>query len=711
MNLMLSINSVKKSISGKVYYTAAIWMFALTSVYSIVAGLLLSCSIGDVLLNILFQFFLMTVPGLAVTASLFKEKKDPIFIACLSYAFGYAIIILEYFSAMLFGREYSLPTALLVFVLSCCLLWWKKSDLKKIRFDEKVPAVYLVIFFILLVASFFCFSAKNGGVNLLEVTSISTDNQFWLSNASALSITFRPESPRMSGTYLYYYFFSCLPLAFQSNVTGMSVYSLGTVFYALPKSLLLFGGVYAVLTGLRVSKKSVIFGLITCLFTTGIEALTLFTVVTHMMLVPFGYDVGIGCCCWMLYFVIEQYHKKDFDYKLCIVAVLFMFTATGTKAPAAMTFMIAAGIICFGWFFGKEYKKAFGYGISFLFAFVSVMFTFVLPISSFFASSSSSGALPSGGFHPFQILIYNNVSSSFYYSSFYNTAPRLIALITMSVLFLLSDPLPVFFELVGVCHLAKWKKARNSVFLGLAISVMIGLFMGLFWKHDDKSNMYYAMTARVLAILFGVCLFDKEISDIKLVPSRNFSSLLSVILCFQVFLFSFVGYNEGCLRSMYRGARIIVDAYTDNVGDFEYFNYYYSSINRDKVEALEWIRQNTDKDSHIATNESLSVNSVESSIYSSSLSKYMYTPVFSERITYMEGCAYTRNPKSQEEVFRRADLLTKMYQNDQDALLQLKKEGVDYIVCNRREFPFFNPPSEYVVFVYRNKSISIYKLK
>ena len=81
-------DTIKNRLTDNSVISVAAWMFILTTVYSVVAGILLLCPAQDVLLNIAFQFFLMIVPGLAVTVTLFKEKHNPLFVACLSYAFG-----------------------------------------------------------------------------------------------------------------------------------------------------------------------------------------------------------------------------------------------------------------------------------------------------------------------------------------------------------------------------------------------------------------------------------------------------------------------------------------------------------------------------------------------------------------------------------------------------------------------------------------------
>lgn len=697
------INNVKKRLFDKSIISVAAWMFVMTTVYSVVAGILLLCPAQDVILNILFQFFLMTVPGLTVTVTLFKEKHDPLFASFLSYAFGYVIIIIEYFVSMPLGRQYCLLTALLVFALSCILLWIKRDVLKTDHLNEKIPLGYLIVFLVLLVSAFFSFSAKVGGAENVQIISMMPDNQFWLGNASALSISFPPVNTRLAGYAFRYHYFSSIPIAFQANATGMSVYSVATVYYALPKSLLLFGGVYAVLSSLKLNTKSIVFAMLAIIFTTGIEVLNYQTLVYHMMLQPFGYDVAIGCSCWMLYFVVEQYHKKVFDCKLCACAIIFMATACGSKSPIAAIFMIAAGIICFGWLFGKEYIKAFSYGLGLLAAFALVIVTIVI-------NPSTTTNTTTGGFSPHQLFYYNSVLRSLYSTSLCKMQPKFLILPTVVCIYLMADPLPTFFGIVGIFHIAKWKKARNAVYLGFAVSVLVGVCMGLLWEHAGKSNLYYAMTARVLAIIFGACLFDKELAKAKPILSRNFASLLSVMLCFQMFLFFFVGFDEGCFKSMCRGIHKLSDVYTNNVcSDFVASHYYepqcvnYTDI--DKVEALNWIRKNTDKESVIATHDSVAVNP------NFSMQNYMYSPIFSERICYMEGCIYMRSGKAHEDVLRRTDLLYRMYRNDKEALLQLKEEGVDYIVCDRSEYPLFNPTPKYATMVFRNGRISVYKIK
>ncbi len=694
MTSPFSLRYVKTRLTEKSFLSVILWMLILHAGYSVTAGILMRCPAQDVLLNLFFQFFLMTLPGLAVTSVFYHDQHDPVLTATMSYAWGYVIIILEYLVAMPLGRGFLLPVALLVSALSCVALWKNRTEIMTPYPEQKIHAAYLLVFAAVVIVAFLAYSAKNGGAWMANSTFIVTDNAFWLNNTSALSVSFPPANPRLSGTVIKYYYFSNIPIAFQSNALGMSGYSVGTVYYAFPKSLLLFGGVYAVLNSLRLSKKSILFGLIAIIFSTGIEAINVVNNTSHLMAVPFGYDIGIGCCCWTLYFVIKQYHSKDFRYELCIGAVTFMAAAYGTKAPSALLFMIAAGIICFGWLFGKEYKKAFSYGIGLLAAFAIIMMVFV-------NDPTPGNSTRIGGFTPSQLLNYSELPS-FIYSNFISKMfPSFLAYPSMVFLFLMADPLPFFFSTVGILQIIKRKKARSPLYLGFAISITIGMFMGLFWCHFGKSNMYYSMAARILAILFGMCLFDREISKAKPVPSRSIAGLISVTLCMQVFLFFFVGFDDGCLINMCKGAKKIYTLYSHSDSSRPIDS---EKISHDTVEALDWIRTNTEKDSIIATDDSVSENPDPLK------AKYMYSSIFSERIIYMEGYIYFHYEETIKEVSRRNNLLLNMYHNDTDSLIQLGKEDVDYILCHHSSFPDFNPDEEYAEKVYSNDSADVYRI-
>lgn len=685
---------MKKAVREKSLFSVGVWMLILNTAYSLLAGLLLMSPLYEILLNIFFQFFLMTVPGLAVTALFFGEKRDPLLTGVMSYAWGYVIIIAEYLMAMPLGRWLSLPVSLLVFLLSCAVLWKKRTEILTPYPDQKIPKGIVIVFFAVLIVSFFCFSAKNGGAFHASASFMITDNATWFNNASSLSVSLLPGNPRLSGYPLRYYYFSCIPLAFQGNALGMRIYSLGTVFYALPKTLLLTGGIYAVLSSLKLNKKSIVFGMVAIAFSTGIELITVQTYVSHMMEMPFGFDVGIGCACWMLYYIIEQYRRPAFRAELCAGCVIFMAAATGTKAPAAMIFIVAAGIICFGWLFGREYKKAFSFGLGLLAAFITVMMVFVY--------EDPSDSVRMGGFAPTQLLWYSYLTSFIYNNFIINIFPSFLAYPTMVLLQLLADPLMFFFGMTGILRIVKWKKARNSIYLGFAVSIVFGMFMGLFWAHAGTSNMYYSMTARVLSVLFGVCLYDKEFSQLKPLPARSIAGILSVILFFEMYIFFFIGYGDGCFLDMCKGAKRIITVHSQGVSENTADT---GKISRAAIEALDWIRGNTDKDSIIATSASVTKEQ------GNNKDAYMYSSIFTERIIYMEGFHYVQEPKMLKEVHRRLDLLYDMYHNDTDALRQIKSEGVDYIVCNVDDFPEFQPDGQLVERVFSNGCTDVYRIR
>ncbi len=117
------------------------------------------------------------------------------------------------------------------------------------------------------------------------------------------------------------------------------------------------------------------------------------------------------------------------------------------------------------------------------------------------------------------------------------------------------------------------------------------------------------------------------------------------------------------------------------------------------VEALNWIRENTDLDSLIMTDKAVIMEYPE----------YYYYGIFCERQQYLEGTAMlgTNRENVNAEVARRKEIITNVYANEDGAIETAIGEGVDYIVQTTDVTPDFKYDDKLLELVKSTETMNI----
>jgi hypothetical protein len=125
-----------------------------------------------------------------------------------------------------------------------------------------------------------------------------------------------------------------------------------------------------------------------------------------------------------------------------------------------------------------------------------------------------------------------------------------------------------------------------------------------------------------------------------------------------------------------------------------------SSIQGSDLEAMQWIRKNTPMECLIVSDRGVVCE----------LPAYMYYGTFSERQMYLEGDIYLYSTYKSERA-RRKELIEHVYHNDEDAILTLRNEGVDFIIQTKWITTDFLPSANLCSNVFSNETVNIWKIR
>lgn len=650
----------------------------------------------------LFQTLGIFVPGVALYLILMGSGRNSVIsFFCMSYAFGYALVVLAYFPAAFLGLN-KISVLSVQAVLTLCgiiVIARKKADIDLLK-PEGADAPFAVVFISFLVLTFLAY----GGNYPLPGSSkpdinYHADALYWVENSIALTKQFPPQELRMSGSTLFYHYFASVYVAFANMVTGIDCFSLSYSLYPLGKCLIVFGGFYELARSFFPERKKRIFFTAALLFSTGFENYTIANYVAHILTLPFGFDLGFAFGAYFLAFLLKQSNpirdsinteiirRKREDGtlpadavfvpvaengKTAVASALSILMCSGHKAPVALIFLVFAGLLCIRWLFKKETGKALRNGLAALLCFAAVM---IVCVGVFNGAESRVNA---GGFSHVATLRATPLFSSYEevalnrsgVSGIMKTA--FLYIFQMGKLVILINPLILFLFVHGIADVIK-RRTFDYIDLTLILTLGAGLFMGLFNAQEGVSQLYYTLTSYIPGLMFGIRHMKVYLAHADPDKRNLTAGIASGLLLMQIMLFMGPG---GALEAGWKGffnANSI--RYHPDQSD-EPASY---SLQLSDYEALKWIRDNTSSDSILVSDRAVICN----------LDNYMYYGTFSERQMYLEGDRYFYGANIEQRDSQR-ETTRMIYANSYGDILKAKNNGADYIIQTKWITPYFN---------------------
>lgn len=703
------------------------YMFAMLILFNIPTIILLKF----IVLNIISVF----LPGL-VLASLLNLEYTRVGIFCTSYILGYAFIVVEYFLSEIFDRRLPfLAVTILIAVISAAYLVLKivkRQCIVKITDSDSdiIEAVFLIIFIFI---NTFAYSANYLGVDVTNFFVSHPDMVYWTNNTTALKLSWPADNLFMDGDRLYYHYFSSIAIAFLSGAYNIDVFTMSFPLYSLTKAVIMVGAVWLLLECAGTKRKNCAWVYMMVICTTGLERLSCVSYVTHMLCRPFGFDIGYAYAIVFMALLVRQWRENEFKANLFWITLLIWGMCVGAKAPIAAVMLLFAGLICLFWMKNKKWKLSLGYGVVILVIFF-VICKFCVGIFSAvnieslwtmdqFESLNTEESFQAKSY-AWELGLYSRYEIAEPFCKLvekYGVVGRFMTWIAQkSIIFVVTirsiciNPFIVFgacISLVVTAALIRNKSiGKESVYLKISLfmTALFGIVLGIFVDAGGSSEMYFLMTAMIP--LSGIIVITRN----EYLEGKSFSAgvlktmykavyiCMGILLIMETYKFcmpsftSLSGKGVGAVKNSIDGIAAIYHSAGGDYSDKEH-----ECIRGSDVEALAWIRENTNSDSLIMTDKAVMME----------YPKYYYYGLFCERQQYLEGTDMLgEDRKNDNEVARRKEIIINVYSNVDGAIETAIGEGVDYIVQTTDVTPDFKYNDKLLELVKSTDTMNIYRV-
>lgn len=515
-----------------------------------------------------------------------------------------------------------------------------------------------------------------------EANFYTADLMYYIGNSIEMVKEFPTKDFRWYTQPYKYNLFGSAQMALVQMVMRIPMTVLEFSYGFIQPCILLVFSMYTLFKRLGLQIKFCALGLVSAFLASGWESGTFCTYAAHIYIVSFGFDISLAYMMLSILFYILYIQEKRINGKILILLLLFLMACTGSKAPIAVVLMAAFGIECAYRFIIKHsYKSTPVVGLCMLSTFLLI----------FFGITSNGFNTLNGNGNSLTLQPLRNVMNSRVGSSIISFLPSALplsvkCLIAVIIYIALSVPgLGILSVMILKCRkiINRDVLERNLIFLNV---IIVGIIFGFITDQNGYSQMYF-----ILAVIPSVTvLLMKVLSEIYIRRNRCAVAVVTIIIVmlgiFQVYQYKHY-YKTGVIN-LVRGI--------DNVWSENQVNL----VTYEEYEAYEWIRDNTDEASLLASNVILQTNQGRSFV----------TGAFSERHLWLEGWEYGYVVRSEEEVLFQKDLMTRVMENDTKAVEELINDRVDYLIQIKRVSPDFALDMQYGQLVFENDSVCIYSI-
>lgn len=691
-----------ESLERKIYFILVILVSLLLCIGTVI---FFNIPFGVLFLFLCCCIFIILLPGIAIWNSLNIGIYSSITSICISFAIGYALLIVQYFFAMLWNSDTSFYLvsffSSLISAIKIVIIDLKKKRVL-IAHRTGLDWIALFFFFFLLFINIFSYAANHIGTDVIAEFRCHRDIAYWVNNTVALKISFPADNLFFYGNRLYYHYFSNIPIAFISRISNIDVFSLSFPLYPVIRTSIMMGGTLALIEVITKKVEYKILGIILLVLSTGPETVTFLTFIHAIVYKPIGLDMAYAYSLLFVSVVIVMWQEVNTNLITGIVGVLFFSMSLGCKGPVALVTLVIVGILCLFWLFENKILRAIAFGTALLGAF-SLIGAFCLGV--FKVLSDDKNVLWRIQFYDREHIIMNLHEGEGIWPIIIDFVHKNIILVLSTKYFLAFRT--TFFLLVSllfvliICKERILLESQKVILLCSAlISLVFGLFMWTMINAGGYSEGQFGMASRIpatLAVLIILEMYNNRIREDYKWSRCRLKSI--IILCTVVLLltdlntFLFGGYERaGVVKSSYRGIKKTKGVVYPEENEL--------IINKDVVSGLRWLRDNTSENSVIVSDRA-TINGE---------SNYYLYGIFSERQQYLEGTdMISTDSIIQQEVERRKDLIKRgYYDSDKNAIDDMIREGVDYFVSTKNISPWFNSDKVGLKKIYENEGIVVY---
>lgn len=675
-------------------------------------GLFFNISIQEISKFVIMNIISIFLPGIAILAFI-RVKLSKMGAFFTSYLLGYAFLVVEYFLCEIFNRKISF--ALITFAVAILSLYIliriysaRKYLIKFKQTGNEIIEILVLVLFLIL--NIFAYSANYLGTDVVPLHISSRDMAYWINNTVSLKLSWPADNLFMSGTALNYHYFSNIPIAFLSEVYKVDVFTLSFPLYGFTKAMVMVGAVSFLTNIISTNKRITLLAYILLLFTTGAETISYVTIVHHILLTPFGFDIGYGYGIFFVAFLIRQWKKEKVDWKNFIGMILAWGMCVGAKAPVASVLILMAALLCFYWLLQRQWLLSLGYGLPILGMFLLICKYCV----GMFATIEGDTAWQLGMYGADHFTFMGYASSWDIIGQFMVLLGGKSPLIGLVFRTISYNPILIIGTIAviicTICLVCKKTVSIKDAYLQgtLVLTATFGISLWHLINAGGASEMYFVMAAGIPLTVIILSFMSWHLEEERTLSFTNggilkkgiFYFSFSLLLLYGVFRFTSSAYREsGAFVNAYVGARNLYEAASVR----DYSNQIERGIRDTDVEALNWIRDNAEEDALIMTDKAIMTDNT---------AYYLYG-IFCERQQYLEGTNMlgTFNADLNDEIARRKGIICAVYENKKDSIKIAKQEGIDYIVQTVDVTPDFIYNENLLELVESTNTMNIYKVK
>lgn len=576
--------------------------------------------------------------------------------------------------------QHALWAGLALGAVSAAALWARRRQVAALPREGGEMAVFSALLSALLLLMLVQYALQNPLPAPGAAGTYHVDMLWSTGNLTAVSRRFPAGDIHAVGLDLRYHYFTQALLGWIRQITGLSSFSL--TFYYLPLAVApVFAAGAALLSRRALHSRGWAALFAAALLFSGNAARDFLTA-------PFSSFLGFGFSFAAVFYFLCALDRLaagaagllDWDTALC---GLFLFLATGSKGPFAAVCLIAFGTALFCAFFAlRTFRPVASRGL-FLLA------CFAAPYVYLFVGTYGPGT---GLYHIFGYLaltLYPGRSAAIVSAvSTLGSGLSWVGLIAMYAVFIALD-YPWLVLGLGAAIFTVRRGAAPGAFLArvtLLFLIAWGLFFGTVTSQVGLSNIYFIY----FAVPFGIAAAVGAAEDLAARLSghrawRRVVSVTAAVLAGALML--------PAARQLARDCERLWNPPPDNRAD---------CVSYDEYLGLLWLRDNTDPSAVVATVR----------FDASAPDNNYYYSAFSERPFYIEGHSYfsTGNADYRRVMEARQNLVLRAWGGDEQALSELAREGVRYLVVAAARGDSFVPGGALAACVFQNGGFAVYEL-
>lgn len=683
-----------KKLLGYTYRISSIAVLIFTIIFVFYGYELYETNSSDIIKYLVYQFIFIYIQG-SIFNRICKLKIEGLERLILSYGAGVIISTLEYPLFFYINSDPVFVTFGVLLLISeiYFVIQARKANMSILILKE-IPATLLLVLSIMILVTLFGFILSNPLPNIAGAMTYYQDFLWNIGNVqSILRGIFPIEDSRVAEVPLYYHLFGSIHLASISQVTRIDAVDVFFKYAQLGK--MFFIVVSAYLLGLQIflnKKKAAFFTWV--YFLTSCASLTsilnngygyyLNVNFLHISVNPIGFQLSISFLFLAVVMLIKQFREESLRLNYLLLFLLFCIGCIWTKGPVGAILVGVLLTISALFFLRKEESNStvllYSFALTGLFIFIYIVFERT--------STSSLGFQL--GYTVRDTIVWQSIVELFNYNRFGEW------LIVPAILVHLFLFLPFGFYLFCYWFFKKIKgfyhlSIQDLIIGGIAICGISGT---LIVKQNGHSEIYFLLAAIPFIELAALSwLFENYRRIAK----------IHVLFIFILFGVGSISSFTNVFLQIEKGRNMV-----ERIEGHGRLNLLPSDslLTFHEYEAMNWLKNNTQRESIIATNRHY-----HAQVNDTNHARYFYYSTFSDRKYFLEGWSYYYTSEEFESVPDERKLLNeKIFSNHPDTVRIFKENEIDYIVLSK----FVNPELEltypYISQVFSNRDIIIYKV-